>query len=40
MESFRLIGATCLVAGALLPQQVMAHATVTPKFATQGSYQR
>ena len=40
MKRCRLIGAVCLVAGALLPQQVLAHATVSPKFTTQGSYQR
>ncbi|MEY3695693.1 MAG: hypothetical protein RL083_1518 [Pseudomonadota bacterium] len=40
MKRCRLISAACLLAGALLPQQVLAHATVSPKFTTQGSYQR
>jgi uncharacterized protein YcnI len=40
MKAFRGIGVACLLAGALLPQQALAHATVTPKFTTQGSYQR
>lgn len=40
MRNFRIIGVACLVASVLLPEQVLAHATVSPKVATQGSYQR
>lgn len=40
MKRFRWIGTACLTAGALFHQQVLAHATVSPKSTTQGSYQR
>jgi len=40
MRNFRIVGVACLVVSVLLPEHVLAHATVLPKVATQGSYQR